>query len=390
MTPDTAPDTAAAARPPVRAAAAAAQLAGRLTARDWWLIEMLHTHRVLTSTQILRLAYTARRTANARLRRLADHGVLDTFRPLQPTGSAPAHWVLGPAGAAVLAARRGTTVRELPWRGGDMTHTAHSTRLAHTVEANEVMVRLAAEHRTHPGRELLLWLPPHTCAHLWGDWIRPDAYGLHHDTTDTAPGRAQTAHAPRTRTRAPEPAPDPAPDPVPGVPEEPGAYPVGRVTGFFLEYDRGTEPAWRVAAKLDGYAAHAAGTRTRTPVLIHTPTPAREHLLRTRLAATAADLDLPVATTSAHLTPAAQPAHLTRYDHDTYPTAADPVWHPLTPTRYPAARHHGGRLRLADLAEHFGPLTPALDTTTPDADAYEPAPDWTAVPPLPPSAGGTP
>ncbi|WP_436778220.1 replication-relaxation family protein [Yinghuangia sp. YIM S09857] len=353
-----------------------AKLAARLTPRDWWLLDMLHAHRVLNSSQVLRLAFRTQRTCNIRLRSLAEHSVIDTFRPHQPRGSAPTHLTLGPAGAAALAARRATTVRELPWRNGETDRIAHSTRLAHTVEANELMVRLAAEHRTRPERELLLWLPPSVCAHLWGDWIRPDAYGLHHDTAPASLGRARGPGAP-----------GPVPG-VPHVPQVPGTpevqHPAGRVTGFFLEYDRGTEPGGRVAAKLDGYAAHAAGTRTRTPLLIHTTTPVREQLLRTRLAPLAADLDLPVATTHADLAPADRPLHVTRYDHDTRPTAADPVWLPLTPVPHTAGRHGGNRLRLADLAEHLGDFVPALGI----AEASDP--DWAAVPPLPPSRGGTP
>ncbi|WTW98192.1 replication-relaxation family protein [Streptomycetaceae bacterium NBC_01309] len=361
-----------------RAAAAPARMAARLTARDWWLIDMLHTHRVLTSTQVLRLAYTARRTANARLARLLHYGVIQTFRPLQEAGSAPAHLVLGPQGATVLAARRGTTVRELPWRADEPARIAHSTHLAHTVGANEVMVRLAAEHRTDPRLALFLWLPARVCAHLWGDWIHPDAYGLHHDTTpEPEPFRAHAPRAPGPRTRAPRPAPD-----------RPEAHPGARTTGFFLEYDRGTEPAWRVAAKLDGYAAHAAGTRTRTPLLIHTPTPARERLLRTRLADHAADLDLPVATTHAHLAPAEQPLHLNRFDHDTGPTAADPVWLPLTAGPDGADPHLGIRLRLADLASYFGLLVPALDPAVPGPDADHSRLDVEPVPPLPPRPAG--
>ncbi|WTW93433.1 replication-relaxation family protein [Streptomycetaceae bacterium NBC_01309] len=381
-----APDKNAGTRPARTRRADTAKLAARLTTRDWWLIDMLHVHRVLTSTQVLRLAFRTKRSCNLRLHSLAYHGVIDTFRPQQRSGSAPTHLTLGPAGAAVLAARRATTVRELPWRASDTDRTAHSTRLAHTVEANEVMIRLAAEHRTRPERQLLLWLPPSTCAHLWGDWIHPDAYGLHHDTTPTThPTPVLPAFPGGVRGRRVPPHPSRVPDPAH---DAPGMHPAGRVTGFFLEYDRGTEPAPRVAAKLDGYAAHAAGTRTRTPVLIHTTTPVREHLLRTRLADTAADLDLPVATTCAALTPAEQPVYLARFDHDTRPTAADPVWLPLT-TAHHTTGHHGDRLRLADLTAHFGGLLPALDAAA-AADTDTPGRDFTPVPPLPPADWVTP
>lgn len=158
------------------------------------------------------------------------------------------------------------------------------------------------------------------------------------------------------------------------------------MTGFFLEYDRGTEPSGRVAAKLAGYAAHARGTGTRTPVLIHTTDPVRERLLRTRLAETATDLDLPVATTHAGLTPAEHPLHLDRYDHDTRPTAADPVWLPLAPAAPRGTPAENHRLRLAGLGEHFHGLVAALDPAATGSEPGAPAPDWHTVPPLPPSA----
>src|ERR1700730_19328362 len=82
----------------------AAALAARLTARDRWLLRMLHEHRVLTTTQITELAFGTTRAATARLLTLYTHQAIDRFRPLARTGSAPWHFVLGPAGAHVLAA----------------------------------------------------------------------------------------------------------------------------------------------------------------------------------------------------------------------------------------------------------------------------------------------
>ena len=43
-------------------------LAGRLTARDRWLLRMLHEHRVLTTSQIIQLAFgtTRARSVNRR------------------------------------------------------------------------------------------------------------------------------------------------------------------------------------------------------------------------------------------------------------------------------------------------------------------------------------
>jgi Replication-relaxation len=63
------------------------------------------------------------------------------------------------------------------------------------------------------------------------------------------------------------------------VPGQPAA-----VTDFFLEYDTGTEPLTRVAAKLAGYAALAARTGITTPVLFWLPSARREAALHARLA----------------------------------------------------------------------------------------------------------
>jgi len=93
-----------------------AALAGRLTARDRWLLRMLHEHRVLTTSQITQLAFGTTRAATARLLTLHQHQAVDRFRPLIHVGSAPLHFVLGEAGAHVLAAEDALTVGQLGYR----------------------------------------------------------------------------------------------------------------------------------------------------------------------------------------------------------------------------------------------------------------------------------
>ncbi len=281
-----------------------ATLATRLTPRDYWLIDMLHEHRVLTSHHITTLAYTSHRSANRRLRALYFMGVLDSFRPLMQTGSAPEHYTLGRAGADILAATRSTTLDTLGWRKDLCARTAFSPTLDHDLAVNTHLVTLAATHHAAPDHELTLWLSPRSAARLWGDWIHPDAY-------------AHYRHGPTT------------------VP-------------FFLEYDTGTErPLTRLEAKLPGYAHLAATTGTRTPLLIATSTTRRETALRTRLTDTADRMRLPIATTCTDL---ASPTGL-----------AGPVWLPTDGTP-------NNRLPLAALATRWPDLTPAwaaLDTTLP-------------------------
>jgi hypothetical protein len=88
-----------------------ATLAARLTPRDRWIIRMLHEHRVLTSNQITALAFPSFRSGRQRLHELYCWSVLDRFQPFITLGSAPMHYVLAPAGAAVLAAEHGLDVK---------------------------------------------------------------------------------------------------------------------------------------------------------------------------------------------------------------------------------------------------------------------------------------
>ncbi|MEU8974829.1 replication-relaxation family protein [Streptomyces monashensis] len=235
-----------------------AALARTLTPRDLWLARMLHEHRVLTTHQIANLAYTSLRSAQRRLRTLHQHAVLDSFRPLTQTGSAPEHYTLGPAGAAVLAAHTGCDLASLGWRPSHTGRIAYSPSLGHDLGVNELLTRLAAHGRTTPRTALSLWLSERSCARRWGDIVRPDAYA-HYREGD-------------------------------------------RLLPFFLEYDTGSQTLSRVAAKLPGYASFAAAADVRPALLIHTRTASRDQGIRCRLAAPARELNLYIATSSADFT----------------------------------------------------------------------------------------
>ena len=219
----------------------AASLAARLTARDRWLLRMLHEHRVLTTTQITQLAFGTTRAASARLTTLYQHRAIDRFRPLAPAGSAPLHWVLDEAGAAVLAAEDGITAAELGYRRDRALAIALSAELAHTTGANGFFTALAAAARASSGHAALdCWWSERRCAAEFGGIVRPDGYGT-------------WAHD-------------------------------GRVTRFFLEYDNGTETTATVAAKLGQYADLATAEGAGVLVLLWLPAPAREAALRPALA----------------------------------------------------------------------------------------------------------
>ena len=239
---------------PARAGAGAvpdlAELAGRLTERDRELCRLVLEHRVLTSVHCAQLVFASPVTARHRLVILTSLRVLDRFRPTWQLGhgSPPWHYVLGPAGAAVLAAERGSTIAELGWRRDRTLAIAHSPQLAHQVGVNGFFAALAAHARRRCDAALVAWWPERRCTERWGQLVRPDGYG---------------------RWRQ-----------------------AGAEVDFFLEYDRGTEDLGRLLAKLDGYSELAAVSGILTPVLFWLPSPEREASFRAATARAGA----PVAT----------------------------------------------------------------------------------------------
>jgi hypothetical protein len=229
-----------------------AELAARATPRDVWLLRMLAEHRVLTSLQVTQLAFSSPSTARHRLVQLWRLRAIDRVQPFTASGSAPMHYVLGDAGAAVLASRSGTTPRDAGYRRERAMAVCASAGLSHAVGANGVMTALVATARARPGSALVTWWPEQRCAQQWGTMARPDAYGRWHED-----GHSDA--------------------------------------DFFLEYDNATEPDERVAGKLAGYAALAAATGIITPVLFWFRGAGREAAVRPYLSSQR----VPVATASA-------------------------------------------------------------------------------------------
>jgi hypothetical protein len=316
-----------------------AVLAWRLTPRDRWIIRMLWEHRVLTAHQITALAFPSFRSGRQRLRELYQWAVVDRFQPFVSVGTAPMHYVLAPAGAAVLAAEDGLTVKDLGYRHDRAMGIAHSLQLAHTVGVNEWFTALVAAARpttenTEPDRHSTLdaWWSEARCARHFGDLIKPDAYG-------------RWTHA-------------------------------GNEIEFFLEYDFGTEELAKLAGKLTGYAALAQATGITTPVLVWLQTSRRETTARRALHRAWRELDhpqsVPVATAA---------AELLNPDAD-HPSPADAVWLPLNATGSRDELH-----RLLDAWPHVPP--PASDNQpgdTPKPGPNTPMPLRTpAPPPMPPT-----
>jgi alkylated DNA nucleotide flippase Atl1 len=231
-------------------------IAARLTARDLELAGLLHEHKVLTTGQIAMLLFGQPSAARRRMLILHQLGVADRFRPWARTGTASWHYVLGPAGAAVLAAARGTTPAGLGYSRSRVLAVAHSLQLTHLSGVNTFFSVLIATARASGGNaRLAAWWSEQRCAQQWHGLARPDAYGRWQDH--------------------------------------------GTDIDFFLEYDTGTErPAVRVTAKLDAYTRLATATGITTPVLFWFPTPRREQNIRASLPGRC---PVPVATASGPL-----------------------------------------------------------------------------------------
>jgi hypothetical protein len=320
----------------------AAELSARLTARDRWLLRMLHEHRVLTTAQVTQLAFGTTRAATARMTTLYAYRAVDRFRPLAATGSSPLHFVLDEAGAMLLAAEDGITPAELGYRRDRSMAFALSPRLAHHTGANGIFTALAAAARASGGQAALeSWWGERRCAAAWGDCALPDGYGR---WTEQPPGQPPAT------------------------------------VDFFLEYDAGTEPLTRVTAKLAGYAALAARTGITTPVLFWLPRTRREAALQRRLAGPPPP-GIPGAASAAQIpgVPVATAAPGTSPDGP-----AGAAWLP--------AASPGPRLRLAQLAPPG--TAPASDSPAEGTEAgppgglawhppYPAPPAWNALPGTP-------
>lgn len=283
------------------------QVAGQLTDRDRFLCDLLYEHQVLTTNQLCDAAFHSLITARHRLARLHDLRVLDRFQPLRPVGSSPHHWVLDELGAAIVAADRGVEPRELAWRRGRALALATSQRLDHLVGANGCFTALLRAARRQPDTRLARWWSERRCAAEWDGLIRPDGHGVWVED--------------------------------------------GAQVGFFLEYDRGTEPTDRLVAKLAGYTELAEAEPDPMLVLFVLPSHRREAGVRQALARapgagphTEAGGDSGAVGDPTVATGVIPPGH----------SGADAVWLPLGH----AHAHDGGghRRRLRELANQPMPV----------------------------------
>ncbi|MBT0772959.1 replication-relaxation family protein [Kineosporia sp. J2-2] len=254
--------------------------------RDGVLLRLLHEHATLTGPQIQALLFTTPAAARTRLYRLREQGWILSFRA-QPGAPAlasgawvrpghplpPLHWVLAERGHRWAAGRAGEGV--LPgrrWRQR-MEAVAASAQLDHLDGVHQFFVSLITGARTlnGPGTSFT-WTP--------GPWNlsardappvgepSPPLVGEQVRLARWWPSdRASSAIAGRVR-----------PDGH-GVLEHRAPQGQLRQTGFFVEYDRGTEPLPVLTGKLRAYRQLRADQNIALPVLFVLPGPIREQHL---------------------------------------------------------------------------------------------------------------
>ncbi|MFI5893817.1 replication-relaxation family protein [Actinoplanes sp. NPDC051513] len=209
-----------------------------ITSRDRLLLQLLDDHQVLTTGQIHRMLFAARRTCQLRLNELAALDLVERFRfPRDGGGSQPWHWTLGHNGHRFQAAAHERPEPTARSSNQTVQRLSANPHLTHLVLTNEFFVRLTEHARRHDEARLDRWWSEQI-THKQFRTITADGHGLW--TTD------------------------------------------GITVGFFLETDTGTEALGRrVVAKLKKYGdlIHRGGARY--PVLFWLGSEQREeHLHR--------------------------------------------------------------------------------------------------------------
>jgi hypothetical protein len=171
-----------------------------LTVRDRAILDRLQEHEPLTTSELRLLFFTGIRTCRARLKLLEDAGVLCRVYPARSSrgGKSEPLWFLAPHGRHTIAApQRRAPGLSIP----DLEHRRAVARF---------FVTLVERSLTREREGLYTWYgETRAAAGVRGGPLRPDGYGRY-------------------------------------------LLPAGELT-FYLELDRGTEPARRVAGKLGAY-----------------------------------------------------------------------------------------------------------------------------------------
>lgn len=199
----------------------------QLTGRDRELLDLLADHKALTTEQISRLYFHGRdNAARKRLARLTRRGVLARFRTCVRPGSQSWRYTLGTLGAMIHTATHGDTLPTAAKTHEKVLKLAQNPRLNHLLGVNEFFVTLAVHANENSECALKEWWNERSIAEACARIVRPDGYGKWADN--------------------------------------------GRSTGFFLEYDTGTEKLETVLSKFDGYQ-ELASADVAHPVLFVLP-----------------------------------------------------------------------------------------------------------------------
>lgn len=170
-----------------------------VTPRDRELLDRLSQHEPLSTSELHLLFFSGLRTCRRRLTRLQDAELLVRVFPTRSTrgGNTEALWFLSPAGRRTI----GAPSRRLPGLSiPDLEHRRASAAF---------FLALIQRGLPRPGEGLYRWLGEQQAQQGTGATVRPDGYGRY-------------------------------------------LLPDGEIT-FYLELDRGTEPASRIKSKLAAY-----------------------------------------------------------------------------------------------------------------------------------------
>ena len=170
------------------------------TPRDRELLHRLSQHEPLTTTELCLLFFTGLRRCRERLLKLEHHDLLTRVYPARTSrgGRSEALWFLSPHGRRTIGAPK----RRPP--GLSIPDLEHRRAVAH------FFLQLVQRGLASEQEGLYSWLGEQQAQqHGTGPAVRPDGYGRY-------------------------------------------LHPRGEIA-FYLELDRGTEPAWRVKNKLDRY-----------------------------------------------------------------------------------------------------------------------------------------
>ncbi len=190
---------------------------------------------MLTTSQIHLMFFRDLNTAQHRMTRLHELRLVERFRPPRCGRDGEYHYVLDVLGAyvvAVMANRDSDRELKMRWRTDQALSISMSQRLAHTVGANDLFVRLVAAARQRSDAELTTWWGERYCKERLAGIVYPDGVGVWREGDATVV--------------------------------------------FCLEYDRGTEQLGRLAKKAADYARLEEASGWAFWVLVVVPGPRRE------------------------------------------------------------------------------------------------------------------